>query len=76
MAAMPGWRLLAVANTVLSLFYYARVIGPMIFKPGHSVAQILDRSTKVTMLAAAVAMVGLPVAGGLIWTALTDGILP
>jgi NADH-quinone oxidoreductase subunit N len=72
-----GWlALLAIANSVLSLFYYARVIGPMVFKPGYGVAQTLDRRTKATMLAAATALVGVPVAAGLIWPALGNGLLP
>ena len=68
--------LLAIANSVLSLFYYARVIGPMTFSPSPGPVQTLDRRTKATMLAAAAALVGLPVAVGIIWTALTNGILP
>lgn len=80
LAAIEGgyaWlALLAVANSVLSLFYYARVIAPMIFQPGADAPQTLDRRSKAVMVVAAAALVLLPVAGGLIWPALPVGLLP
>lgn len=33
----------AIANTVLSLFYYLRVIGPMYFRPGETSVHVLGR---------------------------------
>jgi len=80
LAAIEGgyvWlALLAVANSVLSLFYYARVIAPMIFQHGADAPETLDRRSKAVMIVAAAALVLLPVAGGLIWPALPVGLLP
>ncbi|WP_313136086.1 NADH-quinone oxidoreductase subunit N [Paracoccus jeotgali] len=80
LAAIEGgyaWlALLAVANSVLSLFYYARVIAPMIFQPGADAPETLDRRSKAVMVVAAAALVLLPVVGGLIWPALPVGLLP
>ncbi|AUM73819.1 NADH-quinone oxidoreductase subunit N [Paracoccus jeotgali] len=80
LAAIEGgfaWlALLAVANSVLSLFYYARVIAPMIFQPAADAPETLDRHSKAVMVVAAAALVLLPVVGGLIWPALPVGLLP
>lgn len=80
LAAIEGgyaWlALLAVANSVLSLFYYARVIAPMIFQPAADAPETLDRRSKAVMVVAAAALVLLPVAGGLIWPSLPVGLLP
>lgn len=64
-----GWlAALAVANTVLSLFYYLRVVAPMVLQKPPDTAQTLGRTTGagVYLALAAVMMLGLlagPVAG-------------
>ena len=54
--------LIAVANSVLSLFYYARVIAPMYFKASPAEAQTLGRQSQAVMLLSAC---GLIVAAGM-----------
>ncbi len=80
MAAVEGgyaWlAVLAIANSVLSLFYYARVIAPMVFRPSRDPAPVLDGRTAATMLAAAAALILTPAAAGIVWPALGGGILP
>ncbi|MAM59982.1 MAG: NADH-quinone oxidoreductase subunit L [Maritimibacter sp.] len=49
----------AVANTVLSLFYYLRVISPMIFAKAAGEYAVLGRGSAVVMLGAGLLVLGL-----------------
>lgn len=68
--------LIGIANSVLSLFFDARVIAPTVFgKPGKE-AQVLDHLSGWVMAAsAAILIVVMPFLGGL-WNALPQNILP
>lgn len=68
--------ILALANSAVSFFYYARVIAPMVFKADHGPVQVFGLRTKATMLAAAAALIAAPAAAGYIWPALKGTVLP
>lgn len=68
MAAGYTWlAVVAVANTVLSLFYYLRVIAVTMFQPGRSEFSTLGRSSGMAMLASAALLLAasLGIQGGL-----------
>lgn len=55
----------AVANTVISLFYYLRVIGPMYFEGEQNEISVLDSWTAGAVIVGAVMVVGFGGAAGL-----------
>ncbi len=57
--------LLAVINTVLSLFYYLRVVAAMYLKKGHDHVALLDRSSSVAIFCAAFLIIFFGLAGQL-----------
>ena len=68
MAAGYTWlAVAAVINTVLSLFYYLRVIAVTMFQPGRSEFPTLGRSSGMAMLASAALLLAasLGIQGGL-----------
>ena len=62
---------IAVANTVISLFYYLRVIAPMYFDTTTRPVAILGRTAAWASGAAVAATIGLGIAAGAILTSLT-----
>ncbi|MZR15020.1 NADH-quinone oxidoreductase subunit N [Maritimibacter sp. DP07] len=68
--------MLAVANTVVSLFYYLRVIGPAALSKPKDAMGTLGRASFTVILVALLAMaVSVPVWGGL-WNGLPATLLP
>ncbi|GHB09761.1 NADH-quinone oxidoreductase subunit N [Modicisalibacter luteus] len=68
MAAGYAWlAVVAVINTVLSLFYYLRVIAAMAFQPGQAEIPTLGRSSALAMLISAILLLvtSLGVQGGM-----------
>lgn len=80
MAAIEGgsaWlALVAVANSVLSLFYYLRVAGPMVFGQSGDEVESLGAGPGTVMVTAAVMLVAFAVAGGLLWDGFQVSMLP
>jgi len=79
-AALDGglaWlALVAVANTVISLFYYLRVIGPAVLRaPGGGMAT-LGRGTGAALAVSAAALLAVTPGWGAIWAALPAAMLP
>lgn len=73
---MSWLAVLAVANTVVSLFYYLRVIGPAALSKPQDAMGTLGRASFTVILVALVAMAVLvPVWGGL-WNGLPATLLP
>lgn len=69
-----GFVVLAVAllvNTVISLFYYLRVLAPMFFEPapGNTAVELLGRSAGMAVFVAAVATVGVGLGAGAVLAA-------
>lgn len=55
-----GWlAMVAAANTVLSLFYYLRVLAPVVLEPPGGTVAVLGRQAAIATAAAAVAVVAL-----------------
>lgn len=65
----------AAANTVISLFYYARVLGVVYFSAPPGSAAILDRATGLSVAIGGAAVLATSALAGLAWQALTDGLL-
>ena len=79
MAAGYTWlAVVAVANTVLSLFYYLRVIAVTMFQPGRGDFPTLGRSSEVALLASAVLLLAasLGVQGGLALSPMLELVTP
>ena len=71
-----GWlAVVAAVNTVISIFYYARVMAPAYFGDARSPVPVLARSASLTAYALAVAVVVAGVAADPILESLRDAIL-
>ncbi len=68
--------LVGIANSVLSLFFYLRVIAPMVFSEPEREVQVLDRMSWTMMVAAAAALLVVVPFLGVMWEALPGGMLP
>jgi NADH-quinone oxidoreductase subunit N len=66
----------AVGNTVLSLAYYLRVLGPAVFDGAECPAQGLGGAARATMWVAAATLLAAPLAWGGVWPALAGELLP
>lgn len=72
-----GWlALLAVANTVASVFYYLRVIGPMVFAEPPEKIAVLDRASSGAVFVAGGLTVALGVGAGLLLDSAPATLLP
>ncbi len=68
-----GWlAVIAVANTVASLFYYLRVAGTIYLDPSAGAVAVLDRPTKGSMAVCGLAVI----AAGVLVQPLTSGVSP
>lgn len=65
-----------IANSVLSLFFYLRVIAPMVFAQPEGEVQVLDRASGVVMIASAGALAAVIPLLGVLWNALPRSPLP
>lgn len=64
---------IAVANTVISLFYYLRVIGPMYFAESDEAVAVLGRWSRASLLVTLILVPGLCLAVGLLLPLMTGG---
>ena len=80
LAAVEGgyaWlALVGVANSVLSLFYYLRVIAPMAFRQPSGAVETLGGSAAWVVALSAAALLGVAPAAGAVWAALPQTLLP
>ena len=67
---------IAVANSVLSLVYYARVIGPMVFQSGAGAVPTLGLASESTTILALLAVFTGAAATGAVWSHLPATMLP
>ena len=78
-AALDGgvtWlAVLAVANTVVSLFYYLRVIAPMYLTDRNSSAPVLGRWAAGSAIVAVAGVIGVGIGAGLLLAALDSAVL-
>ncbi len=72
-----GWlALVGIANSVLSLFFYLRVIAPMVFAEQEGPVQVLGRISGTVVAISAAALIAVVPFLGLIWSALPRTLLP
>jgi len=72
-----GWlAVVAVANTVLSLFYYLRVVGPAVFSGPDNSAEVLEGSAAAVLWIALGALLGTTLLWAPAWTLAPRGLLP
>ncbi len=68
--------LAAAANTVISLAYYLRVLGPALLSHPEAEAAVMGRSTAITLGAATAALLALTAAWAPVWPLLPEAVLP
>ncbi|MGR3496616.1 NADH-quinone oxidoreductase subunit N [Citreimonas sp.] len=72
-----GWlAVVAVANTVLSLAYYLRVIGPAVFAPSEGAVETLGGSARASLWGALALLLAATVLWAPAWSALATALLP
>lgn len=72
-----GWlAVVAVANTVLSLAYYLRVIGPAVFAPSEGAVETLGGSARASLWGALALLLAATVLWAPAWSALAIALLP
>ncbi|WP_296763255.1 NADH-quinone oxidoreductase subunit N [Sediminimonas sp.] len=72
-----GWLVIvAVANTVLSLFYYLRVVAPAVFGTPGAGAATLRGSAHVTLWLSLALLLGATIFWSPLWSALPGALLP
>ena len=80
LAAIEGgmtWlALLAVANSVLSLVYYLRVVAPMAFGRPEGDPQAIGGTVAVAIAVSAALLFAIAIAGGILWEAAPEILLP
>jgi NADH:ubiquinone oxidoreductase subunit 2 (subunit N) len=76
MVATTGWALIAAVNTVISLCYYPRIIGPMYVdpRPERATASVAGRLQGTVVAACVVGAIAIGVGSGVLFTPL-DGML-
>ncbi len=68
--------LVAAANTVISLFYYLRVIGPAVLEAPAGEVATLGRGTAAALAVSVAALLAVTPGWGAIWAALPAAMLP
>ncbi len=72
-----GWlAVIGIANSVLSLFFYLRVIAPMVFRAPQGEPQVLDRLSGFAMGASAAGLLLAVPFLGVLWSMLPRALLP
>lgn len=64
----------AIANTVVSLFYYLRAIGPMYFSEPGTPVHVLGRGTGISLIMACCLVVALGLTAGLLLNVIPSGV--
>ncbi len=75
-AGLAWLAILAVANTVLSLFYYLRVLSPAVFGSSETEAASLSGSARVTLWLSLALLLAATIAWSPLWSALPAVLLP
>lgn len=73
---MAWLAVLAAANTVLSLYYYLRVIAPVTLAPPQTSVATFGRRTAPVVVLTALALLAATPLWGLLWASLPTGLLP
>ena len=68
--------LVAVANTVVSLAYYLRVLGPAVFGRAEAPAETLGGTARLTLWSSLIALLAATASWSPLWATLARDLLP